>query len=182
MAANDLPAVWAVLLRAYPYFEKERNKRDLAETFEVYASVLSDIPAELLRAAALQHIASSKFFPAVSELRDVALSLSRTAERTAMEAWGEVMHWMSRGDLKMLPGGNGYESPRFSDPLTQRVVNAMGWNQLCQSENLMADRAHFLKAYDAYKARERQDAQLLPQVRSLTEVLRARPPRPRLES
>jgi hypothetical protein len=57
--------------------------------------------------------------------------------------------------------------PTFADPIVARVVSAMGWDQLCASTNVMADRAHFLQMYRAAReaALARRDAP--PSVRQL---------------
>jgi hypothetical protein len=41
-----------------------------------------------------------------------------------------------------------------------KIVENMGWQNLCMSENEMADRAHFTKAYDTMQKREKQIAMI----------------------
>jgi len=43
----------------------------------------------------------------------------------------------------------------------------LGWRELCSSENQVADRAHFMKIYEAELAREIANAALLPAARAL---------------
>ena len=61
-----------------------------------------------------------------------------------------------------------HEFPVFDDPITQRVVNAMGWGNLCGSEDATADRARFLQGYEAVARRMQDDRATLPVVRELT--------------
>lgn len=80
--------------------------------------------------------------------------LRRNAARMAMpggtaptvdEAWAEVLAEISRVGLgSEYPGGR---TPTFAHPATETVVYALGWRQLCESDNQVADRAHFAKMY-----------------------------------
>ena len=153
---REIAGVLGVLSATYPTFELRE------QTVEVYCQLLADVPLEALRAAAKQHIAGCRFFPTVSELRGLARRIRNGLARrpTALEAWQEVKEHMLRGDLRV--------RPEFSNPITDRVIRSMGWwYNLCLSENGMADRAHFLRAYDELAQREEEDALLLPEVRAL---------------
>jgi hypothetical protein len=161
---NEVHRVWAVLLSAYPSWEKESSEEKLARTLTVYERLLRDIPGEALEAAALQLIAESKFFPTVAELRAKALSLLGPTFPSPMEAWGEVKRAISRHGR--------YQVPEFDNPITAKVVQGMGWLSLCDSENEAADRARFMQAYDTLCRREQEDALLLPEVRKLAESKR----------
>jgi len=46
----------------------------------------------------------------------------------------------------------------FRDPLVLEAVRALGWVQLCDSENQVADRARFVELYDALAAKSRRAA------------------------
>lgn len=162
----DVLRVLALLGASYPNFEL----RD--DTGEVYCRLLADLPCEALEAAAIQHVAENRFFPTVAELREVAERIIGYGDRrpTALEAWGEVKENMVHSDYTRMP--------EFSNPITVRVLRSMGWwYNLCMSENGMADRAHFLKAYDELVKREREEGRLLPEVRQLA-ALMASPARP----
>lgn len=131
----------------------------------VYHKVLEDIPFEVLEAAALEHIANSQWFPKPSELRQKAMSYSIPQIPSALEGWGEV-----QAEIRRV----GYMGrPQFANPVTARCVESLGWKYLCLSEDLMADRAHFLKAYDQVSSREQRDRVLLPEVSALAKRLTA---------
>ena len=174
---KDFERIWQALVKSYPTWAKEIGAADLAQTFLVYKRLLADIPADVLEAAVVQHVASSKWFPTIAELRQGARALTTPERTTAMEAWGTVLDAMKSGGARILPGGNGYYPPEWTDPITARVVASMGWVELCQSDNQEADRAHFMRAYDALVARESSDALLLPMVRELAGRLAAGRPK-----
>jgi hypothetical protein len=112
------------------------------ETVRVYLSLLLDIPDEYLQGSVLTHIARSPFFPTVSDLRTISLEQMDSAKDTltGMDAWCEVEDQIRKV---------GYAgTPTFQNQLVERLVHSMGWQNLCQSENHIADRAHFLRAYE----------------------------------
>ena len=169
--SNDIQAVWRILSANYVTHAKNLTPAQLEEQLQVWYAILGDIDAELLRAAALQHMAGSKWFPTVAELREIAAALLVERPATAMEAWGTVVETFA--DLRFYRYAEGYhEFPTFENPITARVVTAMGWTRLKESEDYTADRARFLQAYDTLAERARTDALILPQVRALGEQRR----------
>jgi hypothetical protein len=145
-------------------------------TLEVYARVLADIPDDLLQAAIVQMLASATFYPKPAEIRRMAASLRWPEEITGLEAWGRLGAYM-----RDWPAGGRFVGDRHVDPpalpeRTQRAVAAIGGlSYLRYSENVMADRARFCEVYDALSRREREHAQMLPEVRAVVERLQAAP-------
>lgn len=144
------------------------------ETIKVYVRMLADIPPDIRAAALSQALAECEFFPTIARLRDMALALTQTGPHVSgFEAWERVVKAIrSVGSYAPRPG--------FDDPLIARAVDCLGWPELCQSENQVADRAHFVKVYEQLVERERQDARLLPEAREVRErylpdARRARP-------
>jgi hypothetical protein len=137
------------LATAYPKFKLTQT------AIRLYWHFLGDLPFDVLTAAAEQCIVTGKFFPTVAEIREQALSLTPRAQvQSAAEAWGEVMREIRR------VGHVG--KPRFANPVTARVVAALGWFELCTSENIIADRAHFMRMYDEMAERVAQESRLTP--------------------
>lgn len=128
-------------------------------TIEVYISMLKDIPPEVLTASVEQCMAESEFFPTIAKLRNQALALVAPQRKDPMEAWGIVIKTIERIGF--------YRSPVFDDALIAKAVDCLGWQYLCTSENIVADRAHFAKVYQQFCEREIQDSRLLPQAREL---------------
>lgn len=67
--------------------------------------------------------------------------------KTAGEAWAIVLRAVSKI--------GSYGVPKFIDPSTQKSVDAIGWRNICLSENPMVERAHFLKIYETIALREK---------------------------
>lgn len=148
--------------------DKDAVKSQLA----LWQQLLADIPGEVLKAAALQHMAQSQWFPAVAELRQAAGAIAAPAQSTAIEAWGEVVAAMASTRYYRYADGF-HELPQFADPVTQKVVDALGWGNLCASEDSTADRARFLQGYEAVAKRLHTERATLPIVRDLTARLSA---------
>ncbi len=112
--------------------------------------LLGDLtPAELL-AALTRHLATSHWLPAVADLRAIASAAVVGRARAGEDAWGDV--------LEQVGATGRYRSPRFADPITARCVARLGWEELCASENAVADRARFAKLYDTLAREAAEDA------------------------
>lgn len=169
---GEVLRVWAMLCAAYPTFARDSAPDALQQTLHVYQQILADVPADVLEATALQHIASSKFFPTVAELRTIAVTLAAPQFPTPMEAWGEVVR--ARGRWCRYDSNGNPPSPEYSHAIIARIVRDMGGMIYLQdSENETADRARFLEAYQTLVRREQEDAMLLPVVRDLAARLTA---------
>lgn len=160
---EDVAQIVAVVSAAYPNFNPSEN------TVEVYYQTLKDIDADLLKAATLQAVSEPgrKFAPSVGEIRGTVIEIRKTANNIpdSYQAWMEVK--------KAMVEVGSYRKPEFSSSVIAEAVQAMGWKNLCLSENEIADRAHFTKAYEQLVRRIEADANYLPEVRGYIEENRA---------
>lgn len=140
----------AYLRAAYP-----RQELPTA-TIGVYADALRDVEYEQAFIAARKHIAHSPFWPAVSEL----LGLLVPAVDPAEQQWGEVTKAISRWGR--------YRPWKFDSPLTSMTVEAMGRDEICKSENLAVERAHFLRIYGSYRESHLRQAREAPMLTGRT--------------
>lgn len=116
-----------------------------ADTAEVYAEMLKDIPFDEASAAVRRIVQTSKWFPAIAEIRE-QVAESRSALDPPELAWGQVQAAISKIGA--------YHQPLFSNPAIQRAVKALGWRQICLDENLSATRARFIDAYRAARSQQ----------------------------
>ncbi len=147
----EIGAILYKLVAAFPGFELK------ADTIKVYAEMLEDLPADLLLAAAKQHMAESRFFPSISELRSKCRDLSelQSGVETVTEAWLWVCKWIDRSGEGRDPGHE----------LAERAVRAVGgWQQLGQgnTEDRHWVQKRFAEAYGDLLDRERRMDALLP--------------------
>jgi hypothetical protein len=166
----EITAIWDILDLMYPGFSKGRTTKDMKAVLVIWCEMLAPFPVEVLKLAAKQHIATSKYPPAISEIRSIAISIMQPPRLTGMEAWGEVGREMRRVS-------GVYGTPQFSDPLIEKVVREMGWRNLCTSEMPAADRARFIEAYDQIQGRQQREQETLPEIRALSERMKLSAPR-----
>ena len=168
----EIKQIHNLLAINYPAHVAKLSGADLKVQLALWVQLLADIDGEVLKAAALQHMARSQWFPAVAELRHEAGAILAPAAQSAIEAWGDVTAAMALARYYRYADGF-HEFPQFADPVTQRVVDAMGWGNLCGSEDGTADRARFLQGYEAIVKRHQEERATLPIVRELTARLSA---------
>lgn len=141
--------------RNWPEAGKEEMVVSLWET------MLSDVDFEIAVMAVQKYMLESVYPPTVADIRSRVTDFTIPREKTGIEAWGEVKEAIRKY--------GSYNEQKAMDSLrgpARKVVEHIGFRTLCLSENEMADRAHFLKVYDTVAKREREDALLLPQMRS----------------
>lgn len=121
--------------------------------------MLEDIPYKIARVAVNKHIATEKWFPTIAEIRASALSVAGTGIPDPATAWAEVLAEVRRTGT--------YGVPEFSCDEIKMAVNSIGWRNICLSEKISIERAHFTRAYEVYETRAKEMAQLPPSVRQL---------------
>lgn len=149
---------------------------NLAVQLRLFERMLLDLPDEAVIAAVAQRVASGNpFVPRVGEIRQAAIDIASGADSVlpAPEAWGKLLRWIRRF-------GGGYQHWTASGPtdppqlpaLVKKAADAIGGvSYIGMSENLTADRARFIEAYDIFVQRERSRIGMLPEVREARRVL-----------
>jgi hypothetical protein len=166
MTPEQAKALLGVLAAYWPKADLPR------ETLLLYRDHLLDFELEPA-ARAVSHLgATSRFFPTVAEVRQ---AITAAADPDPLpdpdQAWAEVVANARDGI---------YGTPIWSHPAVYDTVKAMGGiRELAISENLMADRAHFLRLYETCKARADRAKQLPSQdhVDRLLDALGGQEPR-----
>lgn len=144
MKASEANALVAVLKAAYP-------RQELGEdTVGLYERALADVPAAAGRAAVEQHIATSRWWPTIAELRELVAE-TRLSLPTAEAALAEVR--------KALQGYGAHEVPPWSCPEVAEAVGVIGWSNWCLSDHPASTRARFLEAYQTVRRRSLEQAQ-----------------------
>lgn len=155
VTAAECAKLVAVLVATYP------NARVNALTSEAYERMLADLDYPSANAAVEKLLATSRFMPTIAEIREGVLALANGERRPGGEAWGEVHRLISRFGARRYDEGI---PPPMADEVSRQVVDALGWSNLCDSENQVADRARFIELYDrlALTHRNRQLSESLP--------------------
>jgi hypothetical protein len=158
---KEVAEVMAFLSAVHPGFEMT------TDTIRAYHVLLCDIEPGLLMAAAIHLSASSKWFPKASELREASLdmALGEDGPPNAEEAWAEVV-----GEVRRI---GSYGTPDFSHESVGLAVEGIGgWGTLCRSDNIVADRAHYMKVYAGLCKASRERTLRHPALTGLVERMR----------
>ncbi len=155
MTHEEAGQVVAILRAHYPQWKAT------AETAKIWAECFLDLDYELVNAALRRLLLSSprEFPPPVAMIRAEAAKLVDPAISVSPEeAWAEVLRQVRRV---------GYcGAPLWSHPALAQAVEAMGWREICTSEEGdTGTRAHFFRVYAAHQNRRRENAILPPELR-----------------
>ena len=145
MTRQETITLAALASSSYPAMQG----KDPRPIVEAWSLMLADLEVEVAKAAIVRVCRESPFFPSVAQIVAAAEELDPRNEKlpTAAEAWEEVSGLIQRCGLNRVPV--------FSCDLVQRATRAIGWRQLCMSENPEADRAHFLRLYESMRSKYR---------------------------
>lgn len=112
-------------------------------TASLYMAFLVGMDYENAHEGVKRHIATSKWFPTVAEIRDAAAASDPKPESD--QAWTEVLAAVTRYGRS--------KSPPWSDPMIGQAVDAIGWDTICNSTAIGIERAHFTRSYEAIRRR-----------------------------
>lgn len=149
----EFSALMAGLKSNYPNWDFDLNDKNMLRFW--YES-LSDIPMNVLKVGIHKLIAQEEFYPNIAKIRKACAEVINGPEIDETDAWGMVQRAIRN-----------YGYARVNEALAslpEEVVQAIkamgGWAELCASENLEADRAHFYRTMKSINKR-RQAEQVL---------------------
>lgn len=137
---------------------------------ELWFRQLEDIPYQIAEAALNKWVATQKWSPSIAEIRETAANISAGD----VPDWGEAWE-MAIGAVRRYGYYRQAEAMASLDDLTKRTVQRLGYNELCMSENITADRANFRMIYEQLANRKKADAQIPVRLSLLIENLRNEP-------
>lgn len=140
-----------------------------AETLDIYASILAEFSSEVLAAACLVMPKTSKWWPAISELRAACLEVA--GERAKIPSVGEAYAEACRLAMRLGQSAR-ITAPDFSNPIVYRaIVQSHGsWRGWCATplSDEAPSRARFFEVYRELYARAVQQQALPESARHLT--------------
>lgn len=171
---KEVSKVLGVLTLAYP---KTELKPGMAE---VYSSLLSEIPVNILEAAAKQIMVENTFFPSIAELRNKSLELMYGTKDYPLPGEAYLNAIKAHEPYKTLSDdqdeqGNWlthYVEFEWLHPIVLKAAELMGWPNKFPTDNPTADRAQFYKVYESIINREVEQNKLLPDVKQVSEQYR----------
>lgn len=176
----EVSQVVVMIGSAYPNFSPTK------ETVGVYYELLKDIPADLLKVAALKCCGETgrKFAPSVGELRGAVSEIGQKSKGipSTLEAWDEVCKAPKSGEYVRVTDEYNEQGAviiertpfKWSHPLVEKVALMMGFPDFPKPDNESVDRAHFFKQYDIELNNYSNDEIQLPEVTRYIEAQKSK--------
>lgn len=125
------------------------------DAFNMWFALMNDLSYEVCSIAIKKYMLTNKFPPTVAEIRELASGIVNGDPLTWGESWERALNAVRRY------GSYNQKAALDSlDPLTRKCVDSIGYMQLCMSENIMVERAHFQKIFEIYAKREQTEKQM----------------------
>lgn len=139
------------------------------EAMDVWFALLHDLDYQILSKALQKYMLTNKFKPTVAELREIYADLICPVISDWSEGWKKVSRAI--GHYGMYRTDEAMES---FDEVTREVVKRLGFQNICLSENIIADRARFAEIYQAIQQRKRTDVNIGSALPDLQEAVNKR--------
>lgn len=131
-----------------------------AEAMDIWYAMLKDLDYRETSIAIQMHMQSSKFPPTIAEIRSNIARIKCGDVSDWSKAWEETCKV-----LRKYGRANAQKALQELDSVTRTVVKRIGYINLCNSENPIADRANFRSIYETVANREVENAKLSASVR-----------------
>ena len=152
-------ALFASALRTYYPREKLLPNE---QAMELWFNQLQDIPYKLAELTLNTWVATNKWSPSIADIREKATGLTQGEAKDWGEAWREVLRAINiYGSYQEL------EALESMDETTRRVVERLGFRNICMSEDIQIDRANFRMIYEQEIQRAKENAQLPQKLKEL---------------
>lgn len=155
MTTQEFATIAMAIKASYP----SANLMPDDQSKKVWYTMLADIDYQICNTAIKEIISSSKFAPSIAEIREKCSGLTSIPVKDYGEAWESVLKAIRK---------YGYmcecEALDSMDELTRKCVRRIGYQNICQSENISADRANFRMIYETEAQRAKSNNQLSPQL------------------
>jgi len=144
------------------YYPKEKilpNK----EAMQLWYEQLKDLDYATLSMSLQKWVNTEKWSPTIADLRRLSAEITTPSlDIDAGQSFQEAR--------KMIQTYGRYrreDALAKMTPITRKVVERMGYDTMCDCENIEVERGQFTKIFDNLSQRERQDAQLPSKLKEL---------------
>lgn len=143
------------------YYPRE-NLLPNTQAMELWFKQLQDIPYQVAEAALNKWVAVNKWSPSIADIRAEAAEIKNGEAPDWGEGWESVLAAIRRyGSYRV------DEAMASFEPVTRRCVERIGFLNICQSENIAADRANFRTLYEQLAEKEQKHRQMPPALSQL---------------
>lgn len=125
------------------------------DAFNMWYALMGDLSYEVCSVAIKKYMLTNKFPPTVAEIRELCSGVVNGDPLTWGESWERALNAVRR-----FGSYNQKAALESLDPLTRKCVESVGFLELCMSENIMVERAHYQKIFEVYAKREQTEKQI----------------------
>lgn len=125
------------------------------DAFNMWFALLGDLNYDACAMAIKKYMLTNKFPPTVAEIREMVSGIVNGDPLTWGESWERAL-----AAVRKYGSYNKMEALDSLDSLTRKCVESIGYMELCMSENIMVERAHFQKVFEVFAKREQTDKQM----------------------
>lgn len=154
LSKADVVSLFKLFTTLFPQSAKNFTNVD-ALSRDIWFEMLKDIPREKVMGAVKKLAATNVFAPSIAEIREVIIRAEKPENfLPAHEAWGIVYKAIAKYG-RMNPQGAFADMP---EPVS-RCARAIGWANMCMSENIEVLRGQFCKAWEEQAKRDLEQMQ-----------------------
>jgi hypothetical protein len=125
------------------------------DAFKMWYALLGDLTYDACALAIKKYMLTNKFPPTVAEIRELVSGIVNGDPLTWGESWERALN-----AVRKFGSYNKVAALESLDPLTRKCVESVGYMDLCMSENIMVERAHFQRIFEIYSKREQTEKQM----------------------
>ena len=155
MTQTEFEYVRAAIKAAWPGYTIMNDRYSIRFWF----NMLGHLELKVAEQAVMQLAATSKYPPQISDILQKAAEMNGAVLEDPGEAWQLVMK-----AVRHYGSYQPYEAKASLPPIVRTAVEQIGYLELCNSENITADRAHFFRIYETLRAREMEAKKMPPSV------------------
>jgi hypothetical protein len=130
------------------------------DAFNIWFGMLQDIPYDVATNAVQKYMMTKTFPPTIADIRSIASQTVSAPIEDWGVGWEQVTRNIGRYGMCTYDPDRLEECMNSFDPVTRKVVERLGWKDLCMSENIMADRANFRMIYEQVAERQKKENQI----------------------
>ena len=124
---------------------------------DVWYTMLADLDYNTCLVAIKEHMSTCRFAPSIAELRERCSNVTSVPVQSWGDAWEDVI-----SAIRFCGMYREEEALQRMDAITRQCVKRLGFQNLCTSENITADRANFRMIYEQEQKAQKELRQLSP--------------------
>ena len=124
---------------------------------DVWYTMLADLDYHACLVAIKEHMSTCRFAPSIAELRERCSNVTCAPVQSWGDAWEDVI-----SAIRFCGMYREEEALQRMDAITRQCVKRLGFQNLCTSENITADRANFRMIYEQEQKAQKELRQLSP--------------------